>query len=252
MLILKNVTKSFGGIIATNDVSMKLKPGSINAIIGPNGAGKTTLFNLITGKIKNDAGQIFIEDKNITGLSELQITHLGVARAFQITKIFPSFSVKESITAAILAKNHGLNNIWKRFKDHPAQEESENIAAITGLDEVFNIQSDELSHGDQKLLDIALALAMKPQVLLLDEPTAGMGSEERWKMINRVKDLWKKTNMTLVFIEHDMDIVFNVAQKIYVLHQGKILAEGSPKSIKNNQNVIDAYLGGGQKKNEST
>ena len=248
MLVLKNVTKSFGGIIATKDISMKLKPGSINAIIGPNGAGKTTLFNLITGKIKSDTGHIFIENKNITGLSEVEITHLGIARAFQITNIFPTFTVKESIMAAILAKYNGLHNVWLRFKSHPVQEESENVAKLTGLEKVLNIRGEELSHGDQKLLDIALALAMKPKILLLDEPTAGMGSEERWKMINKVKELWKKTKMTLVFIEHDMDIVFDVAQKVFVLQQGKILAEGLPKEIRKNQSVIDAYLGGGLKR----
>ena len=248
MLILKNVTKSFGGIMATKDISMKLKPGSINAIIGPNGAGKTTLFNLITGKIKSDTGNIFIENKNITGLSEVEITHLGIARAFQITNIFPTFTVKESIMAAILSKYSGLHNVWLRFKSHPVQEESENVAKITGLEKVLNIRGEELSHGDQKLLDIALALAMKPKILLLDEPTAGMGPEERWKMINKVKELWKKTKMTLVFIEHDMDIVFDVAQKVFVLQQGKILAEGLPKEIRKNQGVIDAYLGGGQKR----
>ena len=248
MLVLKNVTKSFGGIMATKDISMKLKPGSINAIIGPNGAGKTTLFNLITGKIKSDTGHIFIENKNITGLSEVEITHLGIARAFQITNIFPTFTVKESIMAAILAKYNGLHNVWLRFKSHPVQEESENVAKITGLEKVLNIRGEELSHGDQKLLDIALALAMKPKILLLDEPTAGMGPEERWKMINKVKELWKKTKMTLVFIEHDMDIVFDVAQKVFVLQQGKILAEGLPKEIRKNQGVIDAYLGGGQKR----
>ena len=248
MLVLKNVTKSFGGIMATKDISMKLKPGSINAIIGPNGAGKTTLFNLITGKIKSDTGNIFIENKNITGLSEVEITHLGIARAFQITNIFPTFTVKESIMAAILSKYSGLHNVWLRFKSHPVQEESENVAKITGLEKVLNIRGEELSHGDQKLLDIALALAMKPKILLLDEPTAGMGPEERWKMINKVKELWKKTKMTLVFIEHDMDIVFDVAQEVFVLQQGKILAKGLPKEIRKNQSVIDAYLGGGQKR----
>ena len=248
MLVLKNVTKSFGGITATKDISMKLKPGSINAIIGPNGAGKTTLFNLITGKIKSDTGNIFIENKNITGLSEVEITHLGIARAFQITNIFPTFTVKESIMAAILAKYNGLHNVWLRFKSHPVQEESENVAKITGLEKVLNIRGEELSHGDQKLLDIALALAMQPKILLLDEPTSGMGPEERRKMINKVKELWKKTKMTLVFIEHDMDIVFDVAQKVFVLQQGKILAEGLPKEIRKNQGVIDAYLGGGQKR----
>ena len=247
MLKIDKVSKSFGGIIATDNVSIELNPNSINALIGPNGAGKTTLFNLITGKINIDKGQVFIENNNITNLKETEITHLGIARAFQITNIFPTLTVKESIKLALLAKQHGLNNMWDRFINHSINEETENITKLAGLTKVYNTISSELSHGDQKLLDVALALALKPKVLLLDEPTAGMGPEERWKMIKRIQDLWKKTKMTILFIEHDMDIVFDIAQKIYVLQQGVIIAKGSPKEIKNNQKVIKAYLGGGKK-----
>jgi len=247
MLKIDKVSKSFGGIIATNNVSIELKPNSINALIGPNGAGKTTLFNLITGKINIDKGQVFIKNNNITNLKETEITRLGVARAFQITNIFPSLTVKESIKLALLAKQHGLNNMWDRFITHSINEETENIAKLAGLTKVYNTISSELSHGDQKLLDVALALALKPRVLLLDEPTAGMGPEERWKMIKKIQDLWEKTKMTILFIEHDMDIVFDIAQKIYVLQQGAIIAEGNPSEIKNNQKVIKAYLGGGKK-----
>ena len=247
MLKIDKVSKSFGGIIATDNVSMEIQPNSINALIGPNGAGKTTLFNLITGKIDIDEGQIFIENNNITNLKESEITHLGIARAFQITNIFPTLSVKESIKVALLAKQHGLNNMWNRFKAHSRNKEAESIAKLSGLTKSYNTISSALSHGDQKLLDIALALALKPKVLLLDEPTAGMGPEERWKMIDRIQKLWKKTKMTVLFIEHDMDIVFDIAQNIYVLQQGAIIAEGTPKEIKSNKKVIKAYLGGGKK-----
>jgi branched-chain amino acid transport system ATP-binding protein len=247
MLKIDKVSKSFGGIIATDNVSMKIQPNSINALIGPNGAGKTTLFNLITGKIDIDEGQIFIENNNITNLKESEITHLGIARAFQITNIFPTLSVQDSIKVALLAKQHGLNNMWNRFKAHSINNEAESIAKLSGLTKSYNTISSALSHGDQKLLDIALALALKPKVLLLDEPTAGMGPEERWKMIDRIQKLWKKTKMTVLFIEHDMDIVFDIAQNIYVLQQGAIIAEGTPKEIKSNKKVIKAYLGGGKK-----
>jgi len=247
MLKIDKVSKSFGGIIATDNVSMELQPNSINALIGPNGAGKTTLFNLITGKIDIDEGKIFIKNNNITNLKESEITHLGIARAFQITNIFPTLSVKESIKVALLAKQHGLNNMWNRFKAHSINKEAESIAKLSGLTKSYNTISSALSHGDQKLLDIALALALKPKVLLLDEPTAGMGPEERWKMIDRIQKLWKKTKMTVLFIEHDMDIVFDIAQNIYVLQQGAIIAEGTPKEIKSNKKVIKAYLGGGKK-----
>jgi len=247
MLKIHKISKSFGGIKATNNVSIELKPNSINALIGPNGAGKTTIFNLITGKINVDEGNIFIGDKNITNLKETEITHIGISRAFQITNIFPTLSVKESIKIALLAKNHGLNNMWHRFSSHSVNEEASDIAELTGLTKVYNTISSELSHGDQKLLDIALALALKPKVLLLDEPTAGMGPEERWEMIKRIRELWQKTKMTVLFIEHDMDIVFDIAQTIFVLQQGSIIAEGTPKEIKKNQVVIKAYLGGGKK-----
>ena len=247
MLKIDKVSKSFGGIIATDNVSMEIQPNSINALIGPNGAGKTTLFNLITGKIDIDEGKIFIKNNNITNLKESEITHLGIARAFQITNIFSTLSVQDSIKVALLAKQHGLNNMWNRFKAHSINNEAESIAKLSGLTKSYNTISSALSHGDQKLLDIALALALKPKVLLLDEPTAGMGPEERWKMIDRIQKLWKKTKMTVLFIEHDMDIVFDIAQNIYVLQQGAIIAEGTPKEIKSNKKVIKAYLGGGKK-----
>ena len=247
MLKINNLKKSFGGIIATDNVNLELEKQTINAIIGPNGAGKTTLFNLITGKLKTDSGSVFIEDKEITNLDETETTHMGIARAFQITNIFPNLTVYESIKLAILSKNKELNNMWTRFKDHNINSEADDIMKLAGLIKSKDIVSSELSHGDQKLLDIALALCLKPKLLLLDEPTAGMGPEERWKMIDRIKELWKKTKITILFIEHDMDIVFGIAQKIFVLQQGAILAAGNPKDIKKNQKVIKAYLGGGKK-----
>ena len=247
MLKINNLKKSFGGIIATDNVSLELEKQTINAIIGPNGAGKTTLFNLITGKLKTDSGSIFIENREITNLDETETTHIGIARAFQITNIFPNLTVYESIKLALLSKKNGLNNMWTRFKDHKVNSDADDIMKLAGLIKSKNTVSSELSHGDQKLLDIALALCLKPKLLLLDEPTAGMGPEERWKMIDRIKELWKKTKITIVFIEHDMDIVFGIAQKIFVLQQGAILAKGKPQDIKKNQKVIKAYLGGGKK-----
>ena len=166
MLKLINLSKSFGGIFATNNVSLELKKESINAVIGPNGAGKTTLFNLITGKLKADSGKVFLEEQNITNLSETEITHLGIARAFQIANIFPTLSVYESIKLAILSKKHGLYNMWGRFSDHSINIEANQIAKLSGLYKVKNIICSELSHGDQKLLDIALALALTLSVNL--------------------------------------------------------------------------------------
>ena len=247
MLKINNLKKSFGGIVATDNVNLELEKQTINAIIGTNGAGKTTLFNLITGKLKTDSGSIFIENREITNLDETETTHIGIARAFQITNIFPNLTVYESIKLALLSKKNGLNNMWTRFKDHKVNSDADDTMKLAGLIKTKNTVSSELSHGDQKLLDIALALCLKPKLFLLDEPTAGMGPEERWKMIDRIKELWKKTKITILFIEHDMDIVFGIAQKIFVLQQGAILAAGNPKDIKKNQKVNKAYLGGGKK-----
>ena len=155
MLKINNLKKSFGGIVATDNVNLELEKQTINAIIGPNGAGKTTLFNLITGKLKTDSGSIFIENREITNLDETETTHIGIARAFQITNIFPNLTVYESIKLALLSKKNGLNNMWTRFKNHKVNNDADDIMKLAGLIKSKNTVSSELSHGDQKLLDIA-------------------------------------------------------------------------------------------------
>ena len=246
-LELKNVTKDFGSTSIIRGANLGIKKGEIHSLIGPNGAGKSTLYNLISGVYKVTSGYIKFNGLNIENLPSHEIYRLGLSRSFQITNIFPNLTVYESIKLALLSKKNGLNNMWTRFKDHKVNNDADDIMKLAGLIKSKNTVSSELSHGDQKLLDIALALCLKPKLLLLDEPTAGMGPEERWKMIDRIKELWKKTKITILFIEHDMDIVFGIAQKIYVLQQGAILAEGQPKDIKKDQKVIKAYLGGGKK-----
>ncbi len=242
-LTITGLIKRFGGVIATNDVSMEFPPGSLTAIIGPNGAGKTTFFNLITGKLKPDAGQIRLDGIDIAGRPEAEIVRLGIGRAFQVASIFPRFTVEEALTAAVLSHRRQTGSLFHRFPLPDATKRAREVMALTGLEHAAATPSRFLSHGDQKLLDIALALALEPQVLLLDEPTAGMGPDERWKMIERVQRLWTEVGMTLVFIEHDMDIVFKIAQTIRVLRYGAVLAEGTADEIRANQAVIDAYLG---------
>jgi branched-chain amino acid transport system ATP-binding protein len=243
VLVVENLSKSFGGVVAISDVNLSFAPGSLTAVIGPNGAGKTTFFNLITGTLAPDRGRILLAGENIAGLSTPQIVRRGIARAFQIASIFPSLKVREAVLAAVNAQRRQHARLLPRFPLVASRGRAEEILHMVGLAAKADMTSRSLSHGDQKLLDIALALVLEPRVLLLDEPTAGMGPEERWHMIDTVKRLWEREKMTLVFIEHDMDIVFKIAQSIAVLSYGRVLAEGAPATIRRHPAVIEAYLG---------
>ncbi len=243
MLALEGVSKHFGGVAAVDDVSLEFTAGSLSAVIGPNGAGKTTLFNLIAGRLKPDRGRIRLDGADITGLGEAAIVRRGVGRAFQMANLFSSLTVHEAVSAAVMTHRRATFAFRSRFSRSPTGRRADEILALTGLEEAAGRLSANLSHGDQKLLDIALALAVEPRLLLLDEPTAGMGPEERKDMIARVKTLRAARGMTLVFIEHDMDIVFDTAERICVLQRGAVLAEGPPESIRGHPGVIAAYLG---------
>jgi branched-chain amino acid transport system ATP-binding protein len=243
MLLIENLSKSFGGVVAISDVSLNFTPGSLTAVIGPNGAGKTTFFNLIMGSLLPDKGRILLGGENIAGLSTPEIVRRGIARAFQIASIFPSLTVREALLAAVNAQRRQHAKLLARFPLAASRDRAEEIIEMVGLAMKADMVSRSLSHGDQKLLDIALALVLEPRVLLLDEPTAGMGPEERWLMIDTVHRLWQRQKMTLVFIEHDMDIVFKIAQSIAVLSYGRVLAEGTPAAIRQHPAVIEAYLG---------
>ncbi len=242
-LAIAGLRKSFGGIVATDNVSLDFAAGSLSAVIGPNGAGKTTFFNLITGRLRPDAGRVLLDGEDIAGLSEPAIVRKGIGRAFQIASIFPGFTVEQSLTAAVLSHRRQTHLFLRRFPLKNALDEAYRVMELVGLTAHARQSTQHLSHGDQKLLDIALALALQPRVLLLDEPTAGMGPEERWQMIDKVYNLWTRQRMTLIFIEHDMDIVFKIAQSVRVLRQGSVLAEGTPAEIRDNAAVIEAYLG---------
>jgi len=243
MLEVKGLHKSFGGVAAISDVSIDFPTGSLTAIIGPNGAGKSTFFNLISGGLKPDAGSVTFDGKSLIGRSRAQIIDAGIGRAFQVARIFPSLTVEESLLGAVTAHRHRTQNISHRFPLPEMRGRMLEVADMLGLTEKLDATSANLSHGDQKLLDIALALVLDPKVLLLDEPTAGMGPDERWRMIEHVHELWKREKITLIFIEHDMDIVFKIAPKISVLCYGRLLAEGTPDEIRNNPAVVEAYLG---------
>ena len=225
------------------NISLSLAPGEVVAVIGPNGAGKSTFFNLISGAFLPDAGQVLLDDRDIVRLSKAERMHRGIGRAFQVASCFPTMTVVENLMAAVTAHVGQWGNLSHRFPPRGVRERADDVMELVGLTQVADVEAAILSHGDQKLLDIAIALALEPKVLLLDEPTAGMGPDERWRMIERVRALWERKKLTLVFIEHDMDIVFQVANTIRVLCYGRVLAEGTPNDIRNNQAVIDAYLG---------
>jgi branched-chain amino acid transport system ATP-binding protein len=243
MLKLENLMKSFGGVTATRNVSIEFPTDSLTAIIGPNGAGKTTLFNLITGRFRLDSGRILLDGEDIAGLPPRAIVRRGVGRAFQVASLFPTLTVEEALCAAVQAHTRQEGRKLALFPLRDARERALEVMEILRLTRSADVVSANLSHGDQKLLDIGLALALEPKVLLLDEPTAGMGPEERWQMMDTVQRLWRRGGITLIFIEHDMDIVFKVAQKIHVLSYGALLAEGTAEEIRNNPKVIEAYLG---------
>ena len=240
---INHLTKSFGGVRAIDDVSLAFPSGSLSAIIGPNGAGKTTFFNLISGAFIADSGEVLLDREDILQLSKTERMRRGIGRAFQVASCFPTMTVRANLMAAVTAHAGRWASLSHRFPSPGMRERADDVMEFVGLTDVADVEANILSHGDQKLLDIAIALALNPKVLLLDEPTAGMGPDERWRMIERVRALWERRKLTLIFIEHDMDIVFKVASSIRVLCYGKVLAEGTPDQIRNNQAVIDAYLG---------
>ncbi len=243
MLEVRNLSKSFGGVAAISDVSLTFPSSSLTAIIGPNGAGKSTFFNLISGGLRPDAGQVALDGTQLVGRSRAAFIRAGIGRAFQVAKIFPSLTVEETLLAAVAAHEGQSTHLRHRFPLPKMRARVTEVAEMLGLPDRLEMLSANLSHGDQKLLDVALALVLEPRVLLLDEPTAGMGLDERWRMIEKVYQLWQSQKLMLIFIEHDMDIVFKIAPSICVLCYGRLLAQGPPAEIRSNPAVIEAYLG---------
>ena len=244
MLRLEGLKKSFGGLRVTDEVSFEVQPQEIAAIIGPNGAGKTTLFNQITGYLAPDAGHVFLQGQEIIGLTPQAIVKKGVGRAFQIASIFPDETALDNVRVACMSKLNQTRHLWRpveQFKQ--ATEQAYAVLESLGLERQADRMAFELAHGDQKLLDIGIALVLEPKLLLLDEPTAGMSPEERQLTRQLIKKLWSQYQLTLIFIEHDMDMVFGIAERIMVLNHGTLIADGTPAEIRSNKEVITAYLG---------
>ena len=242
-LQISGLTKRFGGLVAINDVTLEFNPGSLSAVIGPNGAGKTTLFNMVTGHLRPSRGSILLDGEELVGLGPRAVVRRGIGRAFQVASLFPTFTVGEAMAAAVMSHRRRLFDLVGSFPEPAALDRARQVMSLIGISGIERQRCSTLSHGDRKMLDIALALALEPQVLLLDEPTSGMGREESRVMIERIHRLWDSERMTLIFIEHDMDIVFAIAQTVYVLRYGSLLAAGAPDDIRTNPQVIEAYLG---------
>lgn len=236
------LAKRFGGIVPTNNVNLKVREGARHALIGPNGAGKTTLINLLTGVLKPSAGRVKLGETDITALPPHKRVQLGIARTFQINQLFPDFTPLESITLVIGEREKTGTHFWQSFGGKSdAVGEAETLARQFGLADVLNVPTASLPYGKQRQLEIALAIAGKPRVLLLDEPAAGVPETERHEILETVAALPK--DVTVLLIEHDMDIVFGFADRISVLVDGKLFVEGAPEEIANDPRVRAVYLG---------
>jgi branched-chain amino acid transport system ATP-binding protein len=237
-----DVRKSFDGFLAVGGVSLRVERGTIAAIIGPNGAGKTTFFNLVTGHLKPDAGAVVLEGRDITGLAPHDVCRLGMGRSFQRTNIFPQLTVYQNVQAAFLSHRGRGRDLWSRV-ERLYREETESVLGSLGLLDRAGEVSGFLSHGAQKQLELGIALASEPSLLLLDEPTAGMSAAETHETIRLVERITRERGLTLLFTEHDMEVVFSIAQRITVLHQGRVIAEGSPAEVRADTEVRRVYLG---------
>jgi len=242
ILATSKLSRSFGGVRAVNDVSLGVPKGQLRAIIGPNGAGKTTLFNLLTGQLRCDAGRIFFRGADITGRPPHYLCRNGLARTFQINSVFLSATVFENVQLALLAHRGKTWNPLAAAR-RLMLGETEALLERLGLADEADKPAGTLSYGDRRRLEVALALACEPELLLLDEPTSGMSVSEKPALVQLIQEIVKEKGVTTVLIEHDMDVVFSVSDRITVMHQGAVIAEGTPDEIQANARVQEVYLG---------
>jgi len=249
VLKLDNVKMQFGGVIAVNNLNINVEKGKIVALIGPNGAGKTTAFNVITGVYNPTSGSVFLDDKKITGLSPDKITKLGIARTFQNIRLFKNLTVMDNILIAnhLNVKSNFLSSAlrmpWYQKEENHMRKKSEMLLNKLGLLSIKNEIANSLPYGEQRKLEIARALATDAKLLLLDEPAAGMNPHETMELTNFIRNIRDEFELTIFMIEHHMDLVMEISDKIYVLDFGQLIAEGTANDVKNNPRVIEAYLG---------
>lgn len=239
-----HLRKEFNGLVAVADVSIQITAGKLHAIIGPNGAGKTTLFNLISGILKPTAGRVVFYGRDITGLSPHRIARLGIGRSFQITNLFPNLTVLENVRLAAQARGKDSLRFWASYRHfHQYEARAMEVIQQVGLSGREFVPARFLPHGDQRKLEIAILLASDPDLLLLDEPTAGMAAGEVPLLIEIIRHIQEQGKQTILLVEHKMDVVMSISDRIIVMHQGRVLAEGTPAQIAANEQVQQAYLG---------
>ena len=244
VLKVSNLTKDFSGIRAVNQVSFELSSSSITAVIGPNGAGKTTLYNLLSGNLAPTSGSVKLEGTELIGLTPDRIVKAGISRSFQITSVFPDLSVEQNVRVAVISRQRKQFDFWHSLKsDRAVGRAVREILNLVGIETLAKSPVSLLSHGDRSLVEIAIVLALKPRLILLDEPTAGMSREEAQRIVQSIEHLQQSTDCTFLITEHDLEVVFNLAESIIVMHQGKIIARGNDREISNSSEVRRVYLG---------
>jgi branched-chain amino acid transport system ATP-binding protein len=244
LLQVQDVSKHFGKLVAVNGVTLNVEPGELRAVIGPNGAGKTTFFNLISGFFPPTSGRILFQGQDITEMPEHKRVKLGMARTFQVTEIFPELTVRENIRVAVEVADGRRLAPWLSGTNRARLEARVvELMEMGGIAPMADRLVGELSHGDQRATEIMMSLALNPKLLLLDEPTAGMGDQETYHVTRLIRRLHKDQKLTIILIEHDMRVIFHLADRIMVLAEGAPLAEGTPDEIANNERVQAAYLG---------
>jgi branched-chain amino acid transport system ATP-binding protein len=244
ILEAKNLTKAFGGLVAVDDVSLNIQAKTMHAIIGPNGAGKTTLFNLLSGVMPPTQGEVFYKGENITSLPPYKRAHLGIGRSYQITNIFPNLTVLENVRLAAQAKGKDNFKLFRRADEfHQYIDQAQVVIETVDLAGRASFLARDLTHGEKRKLELGIMLACDPELLLFDEPTAGMSSEQVPELINIINRIVQQHERTAILVEHRMDMVMSISDVVTVMNQGRILAEGSPGDIANNKQVQIAYLG---------
>ena len=247
LLECRGLVRRFGALVAVDGIDLAVEPGEIRAVIGPNGAGKSTVFNLITSVLRPSAGQVIFAGEDVTGMPVHEVAQKGIARTFQLCHIFPALTVRENVRIAAQARD---GRRWQflgggRVLNRSASAADEAIARMR-LTRMADATAAMLSHGDQRLLEIAMAIAQKPRLLMLDEPTQGLSIEETGRAVQILKDMLTEGDLSVLLVEHDMEVVFKLADYITVLHRGRVIADGSPVAVRASAEVRSAYLGGAQ------